>query len=137
MQAMFTSTLVICLLDVQSSRARNEEFPATEQAFDTVQYYASASGAWCITTFALDQDVHVWSLGENVADIVELATTHTQQHYADVLRACCVFQANGGIDGLRIALLKHGMSPHLEIDAAGFAFWTPAGAHYRIQSNSH
>ena len=134
---MFTSTLVICLLDVQSSHTRKQELPATEQAFDTVQYYASASGAWCITTFALDQDVHVWSLGESVADIVELATTHSQLHYADSLRACRVFQASGGIDGLRIALLKHGMSPHLEIDAAGFVVWTPEGAPYRIQANLH
>jgi len=35
---MWTSTLVICELDVQSSYLQNEELPATERAFDTVQY---------------------------------------------------------------------------------------------------
>lgn len=134
---MFTSTLIICLLDVQSSHARNEELPATEHAFDTVQYYASESGVWRINTFAMDHDVRVWPLGESVADVVELATANTQQQYGNALRACRVFRASGGIEGLRIALVKHGMSPHLEIDDAGCVFWAPEGTHYSIKSNPH
>lgn len=134
---MLTSTLIICLLDTQSSHAGNEEIPATEHAFDTVQYYASERGVWRINTFAMDHDVHVWPLGESVADIVELATANTQKQYGDALRVCRVFQATGGIDGLRIALLRHGMSPHLEIDATGCVFWAPEGTRYFSKSNPH
>ena len=122
---MFPSTLIICLLDVQSSDAGNEELPATEHAFDTVQYYASESGAWRINTFAMDHDVRVTPLGGSVPDIVELATADTEKHYASVLHTRRVFQATGGIDGLRIALVRHGMTPHLKIDDTGCVFWTP------------
>jgi hypothetical protein len=122
---MFTSTLIICLLDVQSSYASDAELPATEHAFDTVQYYASESGTWRIKTFALDHEVHVWPLGESIGDLVEHATAQTQQHFGEVLRACRIFKASGGIDDLRIALVMHGMPPHLEIDDTGCVFWTP------------
>jgi hypothetical protein len=131
---MFTSTLVICMLDVQSSYVQNVELPATEQAFDTVQYYASEHGAWHIRTFAVDQDVRVRSLGAGVADIVELAQTNTQKHYGDVLRVFRVFQATGGVEGLRIALAKHGMWPQLEIGPGGSVFWTAEGSQYRHKS---
>lgn len=55
------STLVIFFLSVQSSYAENTEADATEDAFDTVQFYESERGSWRIKTYAVDQDVHAWS----------------------------------------------------------------------------
>ena len=55
------STLVIFFLSVQSSYTSNTEAPATEGAFDTVQFYGGESGCWRIKTYATDQDVHAWS----------------------------------------------------------------------------
>jgi hypothetical protein len=51
----------------------------------TVQFYESDNGSWRIKTYATDQDVHVWSLGKNVEDIVSLARSNTAKHYGDVL----------------------------------------------------
>jgi hypothetical protein len=134
---MWTSTLVICELDVQSSYLQNEELPATERAFDTVQYYQAQSGAWRIKTYAVDEDVHVWSIGKADLDVVELAQSNTQKMYGDVLRVCRVFQTSGGVDGLRIALVRHGLSPHLEMGDSGFVFWAPDGTRYRTPSSPH
>src|SRR3546814_1433614 len=58
---------------------------ATEDAFDTVQFYAANGTSWRIKTYAQDQDVHIWSLGSKVADLVALARTNTEKHYGDVL----------------------------------------------------
>lgn len=134
---MWTSTLVICELDVQSSHLRNEEIQATDRAFDTVQHYQSPAGAWRIKTYAMDEDVHVWSIGAAHLDVVELAQSDTQKTYGDVLRTCRVFQTSGGVDGLRIALVKHGLSPHLVIGDSGFVFWAPEGTRYRTKSSPY
>lgn len=45
------TTLVIFFLSVQSSYAANTEVPASEDAFDTVQFYGCASGCWRIKTY--------------------------------------------------------------------------------------
>jgi hypothetical protein len=70
------ATLVIFFLTVQSSYSDNSEEAATEQAFDTVQFFQSENSGWRIRTYARDQDVHVWSLGKQVVDIVALARTN-------------------------------------------------------------
>jgi hypothetical protein len=48
--------LVIFFLDIGSSYINNAEEPATDEEFDTVQFFASDGTAWRIKTFALDQD---------------------------------------------------------------------------------
>ncbi|MBK9394134.1 MAG: hypothetical protein IPN40_09690 [Uliginosibacterium sp.] len=67
------TVLVVFFLSIQSSYSENSEMAATEAAFDTVQFYAANGINWRIKTYAKDQDVHIWSLGENVSDIVALA----------------------------------------------------------------
>jgi len=80
------TTLVIFFLTVQSSYSGNTEEAATEEVFDTVQFFESEGGGWRIKTYATDQDVHVRSLGKIVEDILSLARSNTEKHYGDVLR---------------------------------------------------
>jgi hypothetical protein len=128
------STLVIFFLSVQSSYAENTEADATEDAFDAVQFYESERGSWRIKTYAVDQDVHAWSLGNEVEDIVALARSNTEKHYGDVLAEGYILRTDAGIDGLRRELSERGLSEHLEIADSGFLFWAPEGSHYRTKS---
>ena len=128
------STLVIFFLSVQSSYVDNSEAPATDNAFDTVQFYSGDTGCWRIKTYATDQDVHAWSLGKTVQDLVALARSNTEKHYGDVLTEGYVIQTDAGTDGLRRELTERGLSTHLEISDAGFLFWALEGTHYRSKS---
>jgi hypothetical protein len=128
------TTLVIFFLTVQSSYSADSEKPAIGESFDTVQFFKSDSGGWRIKTYAIDQDVHVWSLGENVEDIVALARSNTDRHYGDVLLEGYVLRSQTGIDGLREELQSRGLSTHLEVTDSGCAFWTPEGSQYRTKS---
>lgn len=126
--------LVIFFLTVQSSYLDNSEADATDEVFDTVQFVATDSGKWRIRTYATDQDVHVWSLGETPDGIVELARTSTEKHYGDVLSEGYIIETPDGIEGLRRELRERGLSDHLEISKSGVLFWAPEGMEYRSKS---
>jgi len=126
--------LVVFFLTVKSSYSADTEEPATAGAFDTVQFFESETGSWRIKTYAMDQDVHVWSLGSKVEDIVSLARSNTEKHYGDVLSEGYILETDTGIDGLRDELAERGLSTHLEISDAGFAFWAPEGTQYTTKS---
>jgi hypothetical protein len=128
------STLVIFFLSVQSSYTGNTEAHATEDAFDTVQFYSGESGCWRIKTYATDQDVHAWSLGKEVVDLVALARSNTEKHYGDVLTEGYIVKSEDGTEGLRRGLAERGLSTQLEISDSGFLFWAPEGTHYRTKS---
>lgn len=128
------ATLVIFFLTVQSSYSANTEEPATNEVFDTVQFFESESGGFRIRTYATDQDVHVWSLGKSVGDIVSLARANTEKHYGDVLLEGYILRSETGIDGLRRELAARGLSTHLEISDSGFVFWAPERTRYRSRS---
>lgn len=126
--------LVIFFLSVRSSYSGNSELPATDDAFDTVQFYASEGGNWRVKTYAQDEDVHIWSLGPNVADIVSLARANTEKHYGDVLTEGYVIETDGGLEGVRRELEKRGLDANLELSPSGAVFWAPAGTRYRTKS---
>jgi hypothetical protein len=126
--------LIIFFLTVQSSYSANAEEPATPETFDTVQFFESDKGGWRIKTYATDQDVHVWALGEKVEDIVALARSNTQKHYGDVLADEYILESATGVEGLRQQLAKRGLSTHLEASESGFVFWAPEGTQYRTRS---
>lgn len=128
-----TTVLVVFFLSVQSSYARNTELDATEDSFDTVQFLCVDGTCWRIKTHAIDQDVHVWSIG-GVDDIVGLARTNTEKNYGDVLTESCILESDAGLDGIRAQLAQKGLTPTLEVSGAGFAFWAPAGTKYRSKS---
>jgi hypothetical protein len=128
------ATLVVFFLAVQSSYSANTEIEATEEVFDMVQFYQSDRGAWRIKTYATDQDVHVWSLGGSIEDIVALARSNIEKHYGDVITEGYVLKSTSGVEGLRQELAARGLSTHLEISESGLVFWTPEGTHYKTKS---
>ncbi len=128
------TVLVLFFLAVQSSYSENAERAASAEVFDTVQFYSGGGGYWRIKTYAGDQDVHIWSLGADVEDIVSLAKANTEKHYGDVLRECYVIETLEGLEGVRRELVKQGLSPNLEAPASGAVFWAPSGSRYRTKS---
>nr|WP_315230194.1 hypothetical protein [uncultured Albidiferax sp.] len=126
--------LVIFFLSVQSSYSNNTEIPATEDAFDTVQFYAADGMSWRIKTYAQDHDVHIWSLGESTSDLVALARSNTEKHYADVLTKGHVIETEAGIEGVRRKLEERGLPSNLELPPSGAVFWAPPGTAYRSKS---
>ena len=128
-----TTVLVVFFLSVRSSYARNSEFEATEDSYDTVQFFCSEGVCWRIRTYAMDQDVHVWRIGA-VDDIVALARSNTEKHYGDVLAESYTLETGAGLDGIRERLVERGLPPSLEVSPAGFAFWAPGGSEYRSRT---
>lgn len=128
------TVLVVFFLSIQSSYSENSEVAATEAAFDTVQFYAANGMNWRIKTYAKDQDVHIWSLGSNVADIVALARANTEKHYGDVLTEGYIIETEEGLEGVRRGLKERGLAPNLELPPSGAVFWAPEGTHYRTKS---
>lgn len=128
------TVLVIFFLSVQSSYSGNTESPATEETFDTVQFYSSNGSNWRIKTYATDQDVHIWSLGDNDTDIVTLARSNTEKHYGDVLSEGYIIKTEEGLEGIRREIAKRGLSTHLEVTNSGAVFWAPEGTKYRTKS---
>ena len=128
--------LVIFTLNVQSSYAQNVERDADPASKDTVQFLLIEGQAWRIKTYAIDHDVHVWSIGPMTAEkLEELARTNTAKNYADVLGETIVVKSASGFDGLREQLKKNGLSPNLEIPKSGaFAFWVQEAGVYKSRS---
>lgn len=126
--------LVIFFLSIQSSFLGNSEMPASEDSFDTVQFYAVDGMSWRIKTYAKDQDVHIWSLGSEITDLLTLARENTEKHYGDVLAEGYVIETADGIEGLRRGLEERGLAPNLELPPSGAVFWAPEGTRYRTKS---
>jgi len=131
---LMKTTLVIFFLNVQSSYTNNTETRATDEAFDTVQSYASSRGAWRIKTFATDQDIHVWELGGRPTDLVAMARANTEKHYGDVLAEGYVIETDDGIRGVRRELKARGLPAQLEKSKSGLVFWAPNNTNYRTKS---
>jgi hypothetical protein len=127
------TVLVVFRLAVKSSYAQNVEHDASDDEFDTVQFYYGGADCWRIKTFAMDQDVHAWNIGK-VEDLVAMARTNTEKHYGDVLSEGYILKSDSGLDGIRLELADRGLDTHLEVAKAGFAFWTPEGTTYRSKS---
>ncbi|RXR06997.1 hypothetical protein [Pseudoxanthomonas composti] len=127
-------TLVLFLLNIQSSYVQNIEREATAGVFDTVQFVSVEGKGWRIKTYAIDQDVHPWSIGSNTQEIVAVAKQNTRKHYGDVLSKTYVIETSDGIEGLRRELARQGLSATLEVAEAGFVFWVPAESDYRTRS---
>ena len=126
--------LIIFFLSVQSSYSHDAEKPATQDAFDTVQFYSSEGKHWRIRTYAKDQDVHIHSLGSGQIDLVQVARENTEKSYGDVLTEGYIIETSDGLEGVRSELEKRGLSSHLEITPFGAVFWAPEGTQYRSKS---
>lgn len=128
------TVLILFCLSVQSSYSENLEIPATQAAFDTVQFYGVNGMSWRVKTYSKDQDVHIWSLGPDIADLITLARANTEKYYGDVLREDYIIETEEGLEGIRRGLKERGFSPSLALSSSGAVFWVPEGSHYRTRS---
>lgn len=131
-------TLVIGILTIESSYARNTEQPAGEVP-DTLQFWIGPHGGWRIRTYATDHDIHPHSLGDfgKVKDQpVDFACKHIQKHYGDVLSTTVVleFPDTGDTASVRQVLGQDELAGSLTIAGIGFAFWNPDNGHYRSKT---
>ena len=127
--------LVIFFLKIQSSYLDNSETEATADKFDTIQFVATDSGVWRVKTFATDQDVHIWSLGNSTEDLISVAKKNTQKNYGDVLSESYIIESSDGIEGVKSELRKRGLSDHIEVSKSGMLFWAPQNSSYKTKSS--
>ncbi|HEY5808521.1 MAG TPA: hypothetical protein VIT67_11160 [Povalibacter sp.] len=129
------TVLIVFTLTIQSSYAEDTEAEADEDSFDTVQFFITATSAWRVRTFSVDEDVHVYSLGAPTPDLADTVISSTEKTYGDVIAAKHVFTAAGGIEELKQELESAGWPASLKQSAQhGFAFWVPEGSDYRTRS---
>ena len=131
--------LVLALLTTESSYKSEVERPATAVA-DTVQFWFSAQAPWRIRTYAIDHDIHTYSLGARQDGSFfspSEAEAHINNNYSDVLRKFYVIRFKDPTNSLEVSrvLGEHGLSGTLEVASAGFAFYNPDGEKYKSQSS--
>ena len=132
MLTISTHSLYIYECSVRSSYIKNNELPATDLDFDTVQWWLSASGSWRVRTFDIDNDIHVHHIPRpmtlNEIDIL------MKKRYSDVLVGRFDFNSISLNDNeIIVSKMKSGT---LEVAPNGlFAFWNHDGRRYLSQSN--
>ncbi len=127
--------LIIFLLNIESSYLQNIE-NETQSPADTIQFILLNGEAWRIKTFAVDHDVHVYSLGPMKAEkFTEIAVANTNKHYGDVLSRQVIVETKKGFGGLRSELKSVGLPGFLEIQKSNdYAFWVPESNIYETKS---
>ena len=128
-------TLILTILKTKSSYQQNrEEKSQPGEPSDTVQWWIGEDGAWRISTFILDHDIHVYKVEPNSA---KHFIDNTVKHYGDVIERIVTlnfndYQNKEEVEGV---LKKAGLNgAQLEVAKAGFAFWNPDGERYHTQS---
>jgi hypothetical protein len=92
-------TLVLTILSIRSSYLREMEEPLGDMLFpaDTIQWWIAPRGSWRIRTYAVDHDIHVYSVG-NADNLRELALENARKHYGDVIQSQHVFELADCLD---------------------------------------
>lgn len=124
--------LVIALLTTESSYKSEVERPATA-VVDTIQFSIGAE-PWRIRTFAIDHDIHVYSIGEKFE--VQVAEAHIDKHYSEILKKRYTLKFSNPKDPVEVTrvLVAAGLLGTLEVAPAGFAFYNPDRQKYQTQS---
>lgn len=124
--------LIVALLSTESSYKSEIERPATAVE-DTVQFSIGAE-PWRIRTYAIDHDIHVYSIGAKLQ--AQVAEAHIDKNYGDVLRKRYTLKFKNPKDSKEVArvLASVGLKGTLEVAPAGFAFYNPDRKEYRTQS---
>jgi hypothetical protein len=130
--------LILALLTTESSYQAEIERPAAG-VVDTVQFWVGPAVPSRIRTYAIDHDIHVYSLGARPdGSLFEAseAQAHIRKHYSDILGTLYVlkFKDPGNADEVSRVFAANGLAGTLEIAPAGFAFYNPDRGTYRTQS---
>lgn len=130
--------MVVAVLTVQGSYANGTEVPAVGIP-DTVQFWLAPDGAWRIRTFAMDHDIHLFSLGGAAhADswTTDFALEQITKHYAEVtaIHAVLPFVDPNDESEVQRVLTSHGLTGSLEVSTDRVAFYNPDRGEYSTQT---
>ena len=136
MDAVFT--LVLSILSVDSSYAQETERAATKVP-DTIQFWLAPAAQWRIRTYAIDHDIHTYTLGPRADGsrfTTEEATAHTKKHYGDIISSTVIltFHDPNNKDEVRRVFTEHKLTGTLEVSKSGIAFYNPDSGDYRTKS---
>lgn len=126
------SKLMVFKLSVQSSYAEDTEHEADAEHFDTVQWWLADEATWRIRTYAIDSDIHLYTMEGNIAE--DVARDNTLKNYADITAEYFLVDLPDLADtaAVEAAMHAHGGAAALERarNGAGFAIWNPLGVHF-------
>lgn len=125
--------LVLALLTTESSYKSEVERPATKVE-DTIQFWFGSEGPWRIRTYAIDHDIHIYSISPSFDEAS--AKAHVAKHYAEIVKKQYVIRFKNTTDAKAITktLREAGLQGTLEVDPSGFAFYNPDNGTYKTQS---
>ena len=131
-------TLVVALLSIQSSYVQDSEKLAVDVP-DTIQFWFPPDAQWRIRTYAIEHDIHVYSLGASSEEKIatpDFAVEHIKKHYSDVTASLIVLKFANPTDQTEVAriLAAHNQNGTLEVSKSGIAFYNPDRGHYRTKS---
>jgi hypothetical protein len=124
--------LLVTVLSVSSSNARNEEVDVEDHPPDTIQWWIGEDEAWRIRTFGLDHDIHVYLVPDFTREAAEV---NTRKHFWDIIsRQAEVPIAHARDRSLVASSLKAaGLAPTYYANQR-FVFWRPDDAEYSSQT---
>ena len=132
-----SGTLLVYLLNVQSSYARNKEEPATKY-FDTLQWWIGNKGTWRTKTFAIDTDIHPYFLGTNPPENgwIALAKENTKTNYGDITNRVVEVKITEGLSSNQIekVFMEHGLTNRFDLTPAGYLLWLPDERKYKSKT---
>ena len=130
--------LVLAILTMESSYSQGIERPAAKVP-NTIQFWLAPSGQWRIRTYAIDHDIHLYTLGPRADGspfMSDEAVAHTRKHYADITSSVIVLALHDPNDKeeVRRVLAEHKLTGTLEIGKNGVEFYNPDNGEYRSRS---
>lgn len=135
---MHEFVLILALLTTESSYKSEVERPAIAVA-DTAQFWFGSQSPWRIRTYAIDHDIHIYSVGsrtDSTEFTQEEAMAHLAKHYNEIVKRQYVLKFQNPADPVEVkqVLEQNGLLGTLEVAPAGFAFYNPDRQKYKTQS---
>ena len=130
--------LVLAILTTESSYKSEIEQPATIVA-DTIQFWLGSEASRRIRTYAIDHDIHIYSLSnreDGSAFLLSDAEKHIQKHYSNIIKKIYIIKFKDPNNSAEVAqvLESNNLNGSLEVAPAGFSFYNPDRAKYKTQS---
>ena len=130
--------LILTILSVESSYFQEVERPATKVP-DTIQFWFTPDSQWRIRTYAIDHDIHLYTLGarpDGSRVTTDEARAHIVKHYREITASTIVlrFHDPNEPEEVRRVLAEHKLPGKLEVGKNGVTFYNPDGGEYRAKS---
>ena len=130
--------LVLAILTTESSYKSELERPAT-LVTDTSQFWFGLESTWRIRTYAIDHDIHIYSLGkrnDGSSFLPTEAEIHLKKIYGDILQDIFVIKFGDPNNTVEVekVLDYYDLKGSLEVSENGVAFYNPDRVKYKTQT---